>query len=237
MRFQYISDIHLEKLIPKIPINIKSAKHLPLFLAGDIGHIKKPNYGEFLNMASNNWKHVFLISGNHEYNKCYDNVDFEEIDYNIQELVNKIGNITYLNRKCVSYDDYLIIGTTLWTHTPSFYYEKMTEKNKKRILIENEKHRLDSKFIYESIKNAEYKNIKIIVMTHHLPSYKLITPYFLNNTIFNQILFRWVSESDHLIQYPIQKWICGHSHMSLDTNINNVRFLINAATKRIKETH
>lgn len=226
MRFQYISDIHLEKTFSKFPIN-KPSKHLPLFLAGDIGHIKHSKYRTFLNMAANNWKHVFLISGNHEYNGCYNEYTFEEMDYYIQKTVDGIGNITYLNRKCVPYDDYLIVGATLWTYTP---HETMPIKYKRRISIENERHKLDSEFIYKTVKNT---TLKTIVMTHHLPSYKLLTSPFFNHPM----LFRWFSHSDHLIRSPIQYWICGHSHMTLDTHINGVRFLINAASGSVKDNY
>lgn len=229
---QYLSDIHLEKRVPRFPTNIFPAKDIPLFLAGDIGNVRKPNYREFLELASNNWKHVFLVSGNHEYGRAYSEEQFSEVDFQIQTIVNRIGNITFLNRTSTLFDGHLIIGTTLWTHSPCSIVS--SKERSQRISVENKRHGLDREFILSQIQEAKRKKVRAIVMTHHLPSYKLIAPRFLNNPRFNGILFRWASHSDDLIQPPVEKWICGHSHIQLETSLNNVKVLINASSGRIQ---
>jgi predicted phosphodiesterase len=219
MRFHYISDLHLEKRVD-FPRHLSFCKNIPLFLAGDIGNVYKSNYKDFLHIASAGSKHVFLVAGNHEY---HTQNTFEEVNYQIEALCSQIGNITFLNKKAVQYEGYTVVGATLWTHSPSYGISP-------RRALENKRHRLDVSFI----ERAMQKQDKVIVVTHHLPSYKLIVPGYANNPSFRDILFRWASHSDHLIKPPLQSWICGHTHLALKTSINNVKFFINAGTNKLQ---
>lgn len=214
MRFQYISDLHLEKVRNVIP-KIKTS-NVPLFLAGDIGNVRKEKYGEYLSLAANNWKHVFLVTGNHDYGGLREEAAFLDIDQKITELAAKIGNITFLNRKAVEYEGRIILGCTLWTHT--------TFVTNKRVETENIRHAGDMQFIEKMLNRAQDK--EVIVMTHHLPSYCLIAPNM--RAAFSTKLCRWASHSDYLIRAPVSTWICGHSHIVHDAHVGDVRVLINA---------
>ena len=76
MRIQYASDLHLE-----FSENSSYLKHNPLLavgdvlvLAGDIGYIGDDNYSKhpFWDWASQNYKQVIVIPGNHEFYKLFD---------------------------------------------------------------------------------------------------------------------------------------------------------------------
>lgn len=76
MRIQYASDLHLE-----FSENSSYLKHNPLLavgdvlaLAGDIGYIGDDNYSKhpFWVWASQNYKQVIVIPGNHEFYKLFD---------------------------------------------------------------------------------------------------------------------------------------------------------------------
>lgn len=66
MKFQFISDIHLESR-KKIPIIEKIKDIDNLFLLGDIGIPGTDIYVKFMDWCSKNYKNVFIIYGNHEY--------------------------------------------------------------------------------------------------------------------------------------------------------------------------
>lgn len=71
LKIQVISDLHLEfmKKLPKFLNDFKKADYL--FLAGDIGYPKYPEYNsgifyQFISWCCDNYKKVFYIIGNHE---------------------------------------------------------------------------------------------------------------------------------------------------------------------------
>jgi hypothetical protein len=148
---------------------------------------------------------------------------FVEMDARIESLAAKIGNITFLNRKSIKYQDTWIVGATLWTRTDSL--------KSARIGTENARHAADGEWLNKTLMRPDLADQKILVMTHHLPSYSLITPKFARHPR----LFRWASASDDLIRAPVHTWICGHSHICNETRINNIPILINAATGKIKQ--
>ena len=76
IRLQYASDLHLE-----FAENGSYIKHNPLqvagdvlVLAGDIGYIGDENYSRhpFWDWASDNYKQVIVVPGNHEFYKMFD---------------------------------------------------------------------------------------------------------------------------------------------------------------------
>lgn len=222
MKFHYISDIHLEKVFCKGPI-LKPARNVPLFLAGDIGNPNNSKYEKFLGDAAENYDHVFLVAGNHEYGRLSHETDFMQRDCRISDLCRKIGNISYMNRRTERYKDFIIAGATLWTHTPF--------ANQDRILTENERHFVDSRFIDRVLNLAEDE--KVIIVTHHLPSYLLISKYYRMHPRWSKKTFRWASHSDYLLRKPVNYWICGHSHIKFHGMVQEVQVLINASGNKI----
>ena len=99
IRFQLISDIHLEKRKYKNNTILEhSVKANNLILAGDIGNPLKSNYKEYLKYCSDQHQKVFLITGNHEY---WHN-SIEETDKLIQQICSPYKNIYFLFLMSVS---------------------------------------------------------------------------------------------------------------------------------------
>lgn len=80
MRVQYLSDLHTE-----FPENMEFIKVHPfevtgdvLVLAGDIGYLNDPSLGKlrFWKWASENYREVMIIAGNHEFYNGSDLVAF-----------------------------------------------------------------------------------------------------------------------------------------------------------------
>lgn len=222
LRLQYVSDIHLEYR-NKIPIIKPKTNYLALL--GDIGYPNQPIYHEFLKYCSQNWDQVILLSGNHEYWAKHTNIQdnnvlvkndyvnknthFENIDLMISNLVSKYDNIHFLNNASYLLDNHLILGTTLWSKNPDH----------PRILTE---HRKSVNWLEDSIDKNSHQ--QIIVLTHHLPSYRLIIPKYQNHPNKH----RYATNLDYLIKPPISAWLCGHSHCQFETKINNIYCGINA---------
>ena len=65
MKFQYLSDIHLEVKRRLLHVNqVPGANNL--FLLGDICRLDNQLYITFINECAKTWKNVFVIYGNHE---------------------------------------------------------------------------------------------------------------------------------------------------------------------------
>ena len=86
----------------------------------------------------------------------------------------------------------------------------------------NEEHLKCRAFIEKAV--SESKANKIIVATHHVPSFGLMSPEFEKSSIngaFTAELGNYIAES------PIDYWIYGHSHRNIDKTIGNTRCVSN----------
>lgn len=232
-KLQYISDIHLE-YTEKIPKIKKTGDYLALL--GDIGNPYNKNYQDFLKYSSDNYEKIFLLSGNHEYWNLDDkNIKtMMQIEKQIENITNNFSNIYYLNNKSHNLDkNYIILGTTLWSWIKKNFDSQMGDDN--RIFIKNDKpitnHDLNYLFfenliwLVENIQNNHHK--KIIVLSHHLPSFELIDDVYKNEK-YNKYHQKFASDLNFIIKKPIYAWLCGHSHSNLNKNINGVYCGINA---------
>jgi predicted phosphohydrolase len=220
--FQYISDLHLERLVSgKFP---RIAKHADtLLLCGDIGNVYKSNYKSFLNYTSNEFDKVFLITGNHEYyhrdmKKVFD------VDNKINDITSNFSNVHFLNQDCYQDKNYKILGTTLWADGFKYYMQEPNQHLKDFGEFVHERHLSDVNWLSNNIYIEPRK--EVIVMTHYLPTYKLISPQFMH---YNN-LDRFANNLDFLIRSPVKYWLCGHSHCKFETKINNITCGINSFT-------
>ena len=227
MRVRYLSDIHLE-FIKKEKFNSFISSIKPnideiCILAGDIGNPYSENYNMFMKYISNSFKKTFVITGNHEY---YNNDIIETNNY-LNSYFNQFNNISFLNNKIENYNNYCFIGSTMWTKITNPNYE-INDVNYIKNFTYNECNNLNNisvKFIEESLNN----NSNCIVITHHLPSYKLIDSKYKTKVMenYNQWFY---CDMDHLIEGyndKIKCWIYGHTHTRSNVIINNIPFLCN----------
>lgn len=237
-RFQLISDLHLEFGACK-----KIKKYADyLILAGDIGYPEHELFKEFLQNASNTFKKVFYVTGNHEYYQNWKkgkNIKINSIDETnkiINDIINEVGhNVYFLNNSFHDLDDNLrIVGSTLWTNilpnsksindSYQIYFDEKTLINDEYI---NKLHKINLEFISEQIKNANDENKKLVLVTHHLPSYQLILEKY-KTLFYLPYNSHFASDLDYLIKEPIKVWCAGHSHGFNHKLINGVECYINA---------
>ena len=231
---QYISDIHLEFLHIE-EIKSKARKIIPicpiLILSGDIGNPFYKGYKLFIEEMSNKFEKAFIISGNHEY---YGGKSIEETDTQIKSIVNEYKNISYLQNSYEDYKGIRYIGTTLWSNISNSEYSeyKINDVNcikNMDIDLYNNLHKQSVEFLKETLETLETLEINCILITHHLPSYKLIHKDFMDPKVsmYNQ----WFASSldDIMIQYGnnIKGWFYGHTHLPNISNLYGINMYCN----------
>ena len=222
--FQYISDLHLDRLgRNKIPTIKKTSD--TLLICGDLGNPFKNNYKEFLHYSSNEFNNVFLISGNHEYYHK-DMKKVLDVDNKIQDISNKFSNVEFLNQTCSNFEHNKIFGTTLWADGFKYWEQENNHHLREFGKFVHNKHKNDVRWLRNNIHSKINVNKNLIIMTHYLPSYQLITPKFKE---FDN-LDRFATNIEYLMKPPVKYWLCGHSHCKYETDINGVMCGINSFT-------
>lgn len=233
MKIQYISDIHLEHYgdnFIELPI---VAEYLAL--VGDIGYPSKNNYKEFIKWCSENYRKVFLILGNHEY---YYEKDMDNVRLLVEDIISNYDNIYLLDNDKIEVEDYIILGTTLWSYVPT-QYSKIIERSINdyrniniygmsidRVEITNNFFNRNVKWLEKEINEAQENNKKIIVLTHHAPLIeKTSAPEY--EIPDRELNYAFSSDLSYLIKEPIEVWIFGHTHWTCEFTYNNVKVVSN----------
>ena len=233
MRVQYASDLHLEfgensKWLKEHPL-IPSADIL--VLAGDIGYLGDDNYitHPFWNRVSEDFKQVIVVPGNHELYKFFDINELRngwqvEIRHNVRVCYN---SVIALNEETD------LIASTLWAHIPpseEYLTERCVSDFKRirngefRLSAQrfNEEHEVCRNFIEKAVSESNAE--RIVVATHHVPSFALMAEEFKDSPIngaFTVELAGMIAES------RINCWIYGHSYRNIDKMIGSTRCVSN----------
>ena len=233
MRIQYASDLHLEfgensRWLKEHPL-IPSADIL--VLAGDIGYLGDDNYisHPFWNRVSEDFNQVIVVPGNHELYKFFDINELRngwqlEIRHNVRVCYN---SVIALNEETD------LIASTLWAHIPpseEYLTERCVSDFKRirngefRLSAQrfNEEHEVCRNFIEKAVSESNAE--RIVVATHHVPSFALMAEEFKNSSIngaFTVELGGMIAES------RINCWIYGHSHRNIDKMIGSTRCVSN----------
>jgi predicted phosphohydrolase len=254
MKFHILSDLHLEyhqeinsleSFIKKFPYIMEDITedikentiHLDdtiLILAGDIGYPTSSNYFEFLSSCCKYYKDVIFVSGNHEYYHS----DFETINNLLIKESSNISNLHFLLNNSIIIDNYKFIGTTLWTNVDKYTKERVGTSMNDYVFIKNKEndnnfisvndtndlHKKQLDYIEEELSKEENKYINIVI-THHLPSKKLISKKYIQYGSLNKAFY---TDCEYLFhKYNIKTWICGHSHTKMNDVINNTQLILN----------
>lgn len=232
MKIQYMSDLHME-----FAENSRYLKNVEfpvtgdvLVLAGDTFYLNNTTapLGKFWKWASANYKQVLLVPGNHEY---YQGCDVMTRGLQWKWMFKE--NVGYYQNQVIRIDDTDFILSTLWSYVPpadEYLVSRglndlyQTKFNGKRLTIENYNalHKFCFDFIRKSIEESTAKHI--VVVTHHLPTLKVVAPQHLGsdlNSAFATELGNFIADSH------IDAWIYGHSHTNIDTEIGNAKVVSN----------
>lgn len=202
MKFQVVSDLHLDfrhgwKDVIQIIVDKKDQSDT-LIIAGDLAECRNAVWGDSLRSFADNYKDVIFVPGNHEYYHAD------------SEFINKVfnhipSNVHLLDQSCVTIDNQIIAGCTLWFPVTSNSLNKKMISDF-RVIPDFEswvyqKHQSDIQFL--SGITAD------IVITHHAPHPKSVAPQYMGNSL-NKF---FVNNLENLILKINPKyWIHGHTH-------------------------
>lgn len=244
MELQYISDIHLEFYKSVIKLEDFLTPVAPyLAILGDLGYCATTQYQDFVKQASEKFTKVFIISGNHEYyaTTFESRPTIDEIDKQISETCAKYQNVYFLNNTEHHIDNTtVVLGSTLWSNIDNDkkHIVKQCQNDYRSIYVWDPTHQYkilvtvddtvamfnkNVQWLNESI--SKYSDKKIIILTHYLPSYKLISDTYKGS----DTNCAYASNLDYLMENnpQILYWLCGHTHTPANMIIGSCQCCIN----------
>jgi hypothetical protein len=225
LRIQYASDLHLE-FFDKTPFQPLLKPVAPiLVLAGDIGRPDMRSYRDFIYFCARNWEKVFVVAGNHELYNGKELRQSAALRLDMCETIcGEWHNVHFMNRKSVSWGGVRFLGATLWTDMAGFHdspYLQSRYNDFHRICVADDDHlrpvslkditawhQCDITWLENEIPKTE---LPTVVITHHLPSYAMVSPRFAGDPINGA----FATAADHLIVRPVKAWIAGHTHVGM----------------------
>lgn len=230
-----ISDIHLEfypgksgnELFKKI-LGDRDYSSYILLICGDLGYPSKANYWEFLKECNNRFEKTFFITGNHEYYTLYnDKAPIQAVNELIALKSLEYPNIHFLNEAIWEHNGIVYIGCTLWTSILTWekaqVFLTMADfqsiySTQGKLLTTREVSLMHGKQLVWLLSQLPKgpSDKKYIVMTHHLPTDKLISPDYpdlgVNSAYYTNLesLFR---------DYKMDAWVSGHTHKPMEVQL------------------
>jgi Calcineurin-like phosphoesterase len=228
-RLQYMSDLHLEKhnyevdLVPKAP---------NLALLGDIGSPNSQRYRNFIHTCSRRYDKVYLLAGNHEY---YDST-IRQTQCDIKAVCQSApyNNVSLLQNQIIEADNNIFLaGCTLWSNIKPETSRALNDFVKIKSSYQRETNSLFTVDEYLALHRRDVSWLSnliprmpgpLIVMTHHLPSLKMISSRY--RPTYSDA---FATSLEHLFQPPLIAWLCGHTHDNVERMINNVYCGVNSS--------
>lgn len=240
MLIRAVSDLHLEFSYGNMRLNeLPTDKDTVLVLAGDIGLASKPHtYLDFFEQKANRFRDVIYVMGNHEHYKG----SFSTSYGRAKDILHEFVNVHVMEKESIVIDDTVFICATMWTDmnncnslTMNLAAGCMNDYNQVRhgTTAEPWKVKLKPKdtvadhvnathYIFKEIE--KHKDKKVVVVSHHLPSYQSIPKQFKGddlNGAYASELFEEIYKASPDI------WIHGHTHASMDYMLHNTRIVCN----------
>ena len=200
--------------------------------------IAATTYRQFLKNASEQFKHVIYVAGNHEF---YGGRFHASIQH-LREAVAPYGNIHFLECDTIKIEDVTFIGGTLWTdmngHDPitmncisgmmsDYSAIRNDDRGYAKLSPQNTVHRHTNTLSYfrHVIKELSHDE-KVVVVSHHSPSFKSIHEQYSNDRIMNGAFHSDLS--NFILDHPrIKTWVHGHTHNPFDYYLGGTRVVCN----------
>lgn len=240
MKLLLLNDLHLEFKYFFIP-EMENEKETVVILAGDVGLVKKEySYRDFINNTCDRFKNVIWVCGNHEFYGA----NFPTAVTKLWHATLDLENLYVVDKETVVIDDVAFVCATMWTNfdnnnvmtmEQAGYW--MNDYKKIRTGPENEPwkrklrpidtladHRHAVNYIFPEITKQKAAGMKVVVVTHHLPSFQSIAKELKHdqlNGAYASELFEDIMDTQPDI------WHHGHSHFSMDYHIGATRIINN----------
>lgn len=217
--FQIVSDLHIEYNTDEVPdpLTLITPSADILILAGDIGSFYKySQLKTFLINLCPQFKVVIYVPGNHEYYtmKGYPPQKMNQLLQRFIKMEESINNLYVLNRSSVQIDNVCIVGCTLWSKpevpVPKFIV-RVPGLNTRAYI---QKYEGDLAYIEKMIKYCQKRGKKLMVVSHHCPTYSVITS---PKKLKDKYISLYASNLDHLLTSDkVHTWVAGHIHINFD---------------------
>jgi len=229
-RFRVFSDLHLEFSDWKPPPAHADA----ILLAGDIG---VGTQGLLWARRSFPRTRILYVPGNHEFYGA----ELPDALGQLREEAKRL-DVHFLDGDECVVEGTRFLGTTLWTDY-ALYGSGAADLDRAMTDAEDEMNdfrmirwRGGGRLTPDRVREIHRSNVQwladsleqpfpgpTVVITHHLPHRLSIHPKF-EGTRFNPC---FASDLDHLVRAPVSLWVHGHTHESLDYEVNGTRVFCN----------
>jgi predicted phosphodiesterase len=237
--YQIVSDLHIEyKNNENLnPLDFITPTADILILAGDIGSLYKFNQLKtFLSKICPYFKATLYVPGNHEY-YLQDNFEprsFDSLTESLYSLESDIKSLFILQQSSIIVGNVCIIGCTLWSNCLINIPKYIVRIPDMSTFLYNKKHLSDLAYIKTMIESCKNKNLKLVVVTHHCPTSKVLNA----DTKKDKFRSLYVSDLDYLLSKEnVHTWICGHIHQNFDFEIHGTRIVGNQKGKPKDRIH
>ena len=240
MYFQIASDIHIEKMYPKTPIitDFISPSAPNLILAGDIGSIYHVEcLKTFLVSCKEHFENVIFVPGNNEYysREGFELKTFSELNDLLVDLC-KTTNIILLNNAYIETDEFIIFGSTWWSHIPDTLNMRINLEKDRQINSDdfNYLHLTSRKCLNKVLQIKKMTNKKMIVISHYCPTKLGTMNTHHKKDDFVDLVPYYFSSSERYLKGLVDVWIFGHTHVFRDFLFNNqfTRIISNADPRK-----
>jgi Icc-related predicted phosphoesterase len=195
-------------------------------------------FRKFLQSCSDTFKDVIYVAGNHEF---YQGKFHAGLDY-LKEECSLYPNVHFLENSSIIIDGVMFIGATLWTDAhkgdPLTMYQLPFMMNDYALIKNDHKgyrklHMIDTinrhhksmDYIEMMVENAP-SDKKIVVVTHHSPSYLSIVDKYADqyemNGGYHSDLSKFIIDNPNIVL-----WTHGHTHEVLDYKLGETRIVCN----------
>lgn len=227
MKIQVVNDLHMEfGYWPEI----KKVGDV-LCVAGDLCAWETREKGLcWLIEQADNFEQVFFIPGNHEHYGCR---HYRVVRDFWMNTANQARDNLHFPGDGVEYNGFVFLGDTLWTdlnnNDPIAVMDYRCTMNDAR-WVYDAKYMDENTLHRERLETRVLANIDkpIIMMTHHLPMMELVTPRWRGDRLNYCFANTGTWAYDLLVKYGnIKLWHFGHTHDTIDTEIEGCRFVCN----------
>lgn len=243
MIVQYASDLHLEFEVNRrfvLEGGIKPAGDV-LVLAGDVANLfALSSYDAFWDWCAKNWAQTIFVPGNHDYYGAWPSREAMlgplrlAIRPNVHCCLNTVMRLENVDFVCstlwsrVSPEETLQVQSLLLDFKEIAVEERLLTVADYNALFESS-WRFVQKAVGDCAREGREKEEKgekggvahdIVVVTHHVPTFAAVADYRLDSPVgtgFTTELSSWIAES------PVSTWIYGHSHDSVEVEINRTQ--------------
>ena len=234
MHFQLVSDLHLDynpvEDAYEDPMQYISPSSNYLILAGDVGSLYLYSaLRAALEKICLHFKVVLYVAGNHEYyvQKTSDErLLIDELSARLHKL-SDIKGLYVLDRKSAIIGDICFVGCTLWSQPYMCVPKYIVRIHGITDTLYETLHRNDLNYISTMIDYCRGENLRMIVITHHSPSFKTIE----NCKSRSKRPTLYATDLDRIIKHPIELWCHGHTHNNMDIKIGGVPVISNQRGK------